>query len=308
MKLGAAARILAPIGVTAFLDEIYEREPLHAPRNAPNAFADVFSMAELENVLVVGAREPARFALVRADGDELPEDAFTVLVPPPRARSAGRSASRVVDMPAVGARVRAGYTLVIKDASGFSPSLSRFCASLGADLECYVQANVYLTPPGGQGLRAHHDTHDTLTLQIDGEKEWTIYDPLIDLPLETQILAGGVPASAIMHARVHLKAGDSLYIPRGFPHEARGTRSRSLHVTFALVPVRGVDVLDALVRVVAEADIELRRTIQPGIPAGEILARFISQCTPEHVERARRLALAELARLQRPSERVFEGL
>jgi hypothetical protein len=300
--------VLAPISLATFFAEIYEREPLHAPREGKHSFDDVFSMSELENVLIVGAREPERFALVRADGDELSLEAFTVLVPPPRPRAATRAAIRVLDARAIAARVKAGYTLVVKDASGFSPSLSRFCAALGADFGCYVQANVYLTPPGGQGLRAHHDTHDTLTLQIDGEKEWTVYDPMVELPLETQVLAGGLPASAIMHARVHLRAGDSLYLPRGFPHEARGTRSRSLHVTFALVPVRAIDVLESLVRVVAASDVELRRAILPDEPAGEILARFISQCTPEHVERARDLAIAEMRSLQRTAESVFEGL
>ncbi len=302
-----AARLLAPVALETFFDEIYEREPLYVPRNGKHSFADIFSMAELENVLIVGARQPQRFALVRADGDELPVEAFTRLVPPPRPRASSRAAMRALDPPAIGHRVEAGYTLVVKDASGLSPTLARFCAELAVDLGCFVLANAYLTPPGAQGLRAHHDTHDTLTLQIDGEKEWTIYDPMIELPLETQILAGGIPASAIMHARVHLRAGDSLYIPRGFPHEARGTRSRSLHVTFALVPVRAIDVLESLVRVVAESDVQLRRAMRPDEPAGEVLARFVSQCTPELVERARALAIAEMESLQRTAEGVFEG-
>jgi len=298
----AAARVLAPVELETFFGEIYEREPLHVPRRGKHSFADVFSTAELENVLIVGAHDPQRFALVRADGDELAVEAFTMLVPPPRPRGTSRGAERVLDARAIGARIKAGYTLVVKDASGFSPTLSRFCEALGADLGCYVQANAYLTPPGGQGLRAHHDTHDTLTLQIEGEKEWTIYDPLIELPLETQNLAGGVPASAIMHARVHLEAGDSLYLPRGFPHEARGARTKSLHVTFALVPVRVVDVLEELVRVAAESDLELRRTLLGGARVEDSVARFIIHCTPDAIEAARARAAAAMQLLQRSRE------
>lgn len=300
--MSAAERVLEPVTTGTFFDEIYEREPLHVPRNGKHSFADIFSSAEVDDVLIVGARDPQRFALVRADGDELPVDAFTALVPPPRPRGTSRGAQRVLDARAIDARVRAGYTLVIKDASAFSPPLARFCAALGADLGCYVQANAYLTPPGGQGLRAHHDTHDTLTLQIEGEKEWTIYDPIVELPLETQNLAGGLPASAIMHARVHLKAGDSLYIPRGFPHEARGQRTRSLHVTFALVPVRAVDLLEELVRVVAESDVELRRTLRGGTQADEVVARFASRCTPEAIEVAGTRATAAMQSLRPVSE------
>src|SRR5208282_5537147 len=134
------------------------------PRNGQHSFTDVFSMAELENVLIVGARQPQRFALVRADGDELPVEAFTRLVPPPRPRAASRAAMPALDPRAIGPRVEAGYTLVVKDASGLSPTLARFCAALSNDLGCFVLANAYLTPPGAQGFRAHHDTHDTLTL------------------------------------------------------------------------------------------------------------------------------------------------
>lgn len=306
--MAAAARVLAPITPEAFFAEIYEREPLHVPRRGKHSFADIFSASELENALIVGARNPQRFALVRADDDELPLEAFTKLVPPPRPRGTSRGAEQALDVHALHARVKAGYTLVVKDASGFSATLARFCDQLGVDLGCYVQANVYLTPPGGQGLRAHHDTHDTLTLQIEGEKQWTIYDPLIELPLETQNLAGGVPASAIMHARVHLEAGDSLYLPRGFPHEARGARTRSLHVTFALVPVRVVDVIEELVRVVAESDLELRRALRDGMRNEDLVEHFIARCTPEAIEAARTRARAAMQRLERSTERLFEGL
>jgi hypothetical protein len=295
----AAVRVLAPISLETFFAEIYEREPLYVPRKGTHSFIDVFSSAELDNVLIVGARNPERFALVRADGDEIASDAFTTLVPPPRPRGTSRGAERVLDVHAINARVKAGYTLVVKDASGFSAPLARFCDALGSDLGCYVQANAYLTPPGGHGLRAHHDTHDTLTLQIEGEKEWTIYDPLIALPLETQHLAGGIPASAIMHARVHLAAGDSLYLPRGFPHEARGQQTRSLHVTFALVPVRAVDVLEELVRVVAESDLELRRALRDGAHDQDLVARFVSKCSPEAIVAARTRALAAMQRSRR---------
>ena len=48
----------------------------------------------------------------------------------------------------------------------------------------FAQPNVYITPPAAQGFQVHHDTHDTSTAQISGEKTWRIYEPIIALPLE----------------------------------------------------------------------------------------------------------------------------
>jgi ribosomal protein L16 Arg81 hydroxylase len=42
--------------------------------------------------------------------------------------------------------------------------------------------------------------------------------------------------------------GDVLYIPRGQFHDARTPEGRSLHVTFAIAPPTGIDVVDLLGR------------------------------------------------------------
>jgi ribosomal protein L16 Arg81 hydroxylase len=42
--------------------------------------------------------------------------------------------------------------------------------------------------------------------------------------------------------------GDVLYIPRGQLHDARTAAERSLHVTFAIAPPTGMDVIEALAR------------------------------------------------------------
>jgi hypothetical protein len=58
-----------------------------------------------------------------------------------------------------------------------------------------------------------------------------------------------------------LRAGETLYVPRGYPHEAAAGGQRSLHVTFALLPLRVIDLVLALVRVAGRSDLALRQAL-----------------------------------------------
>ncbi|CAL9176948.1 unnamed protein product [Musa hybrid cultivar] len=86
-----------------------------------------------------------------------------------------------------------------------------------------VGANLYLTPPGSQGLAHHYDDHCVFVWQLFGQKHWTIsysptsvlprlYEPLSSFPCLESEKGGGL--------QLTLNEGDILYIPRGYPHEA----------------------------------------------------------------------------------------
>jgi hypothetical protein len=51
------ARLLAPIATEQFFAEHFEHEPLHVARNDPAYFADVYSVADVEAALHVGAAQ-----------------------------------------------------------------------------------------------------------------------------------------------------------------------------------------------------------------------------------------------------------
>ena len=87
-----------------------------------------------------------------------------------------------------------------------------------------------LHPARSQGFAVHHDTHDVLVLQVAGEKRWLLYEPLLELPLKHQryspALAHGQPTDDLV-----LRAGDTLYLPRGWLHQAETSTTDSLHLT-----------------------------------------------------------------------------
>jgi hypothetical protein len=99
-----------------------------------------------------------------------------------------------------------------------------------------------LTPANAQAFEAHFDWMDGFVVQIHGEKRWKVYDTLVMQPRpdmrfkpSTSDVAGlGEPLAELL-----LDAGDVLYIPAGFVHQAENkqdekTMTPSLHLTFGM--------------------------------------------------------------------------
>jgi hypothetical protein len=322
-KRPALEFILAPSTTADFFERHFEKLPLHVERNDPGYFTGVYSVADVEDSLIVGAREPENFALVKAGSPEIAEDDFTYERPSVRWRLTGKGPRRWIDARKVVNYFADGYTLIIKDAALFSADLQRFCNHLQRDLMAFAQPNVYITPPAAQGFQVHHDTHDTLTAQIAGEKTWRIYEPLIALPLESQPFHSGTKVEGLkLLDEVRLLPGDTLYIPRGFPHEAKTSATMSLHCTFALAPVRITDVMDLALRIAGDQDVELRHALPPAVLAQEDLAtrlgeffesRLAQTFETPRMQVAVDIALNELFRLTRPNangafEQALEAL
>jgi len=300
----ALAALLDPVGVAAFATEYWERAPLHVARDVPGYFADLFDVADIEEALVAGARDLERFALVRAGAPQAPLDAYVVTNPGIRPRATGKPPTAQVDPRKVLALFEAGYTLVIKDAGLLCARLQRWSNRIQHDLCAYAGANVYFTPPNAQGFEVHHDSHDTLTVQIEGTKTWRIYEPAIELPLESQPLHRETERPPLrLLDEIDLGAGDTLYLPRGYAHDARAGDGRALHVTFALAPVRAIDLLHATLDIAARDDVDLRRALpfgwheEPGFAAAfaaQFEARLGALFGPAATAAAGAVALDEL--------------
>jgi len=255
------ARVLAPTTVPAFFERYFEREPLHAARSDAAYFGDFYGVADIETAVHVGARDAGRFAMTRGgaavEAAELQVERTHI-----RAGYTGKPPINVLDPRAIASRFERGHTLLISDAALFSPRLQALCNQIQRETLIYVQANAYLTPPKEQGFALHHDTHDTLVLQIEGTKQWRVRKPVVALPIESQ---PSTPARAEGDVHVYeLHAGDTLYLPRGYRHECTAGTVRSLHLTLALLPVRAIELAEAALRVAATVDVELRRSLTQG--------------------------------------------
>jgi hypothetical protein len=167
-----------------------------------------------------------------------------------------------VDLPGLFAAFDAGATLVVSHFHEMHPPLMRFCRGLEQVFLHAVQANIYLTPPGAQGFRVHYDTHDVLVLQVSGEKRWRLFpDQPVPRPTRRTPWPGNISASG-EPAVLTLRAGDTLYVPRGVMHDASAQEgdTPSLHVTVGLMDPSFAAVLRLAVDLLEETEPALRET------------------------------------------------
>jgi lysine-specific demethylase/histidyl-hydroxylase NO66 len=288
----ALRRCIGPVEEAAFLDEHWERSPLVVDRDEPGRFDDLLTTEDVERLLESGGLRSPAFRLVRAD-EKLRSRDYLVDVPWRPAAFTG-----MADVARVAEAFDGGATLVVQGLHHWWPALAAFCRSLESSLGHPAQANAYYTPLSAQGLSVHHDTHDVFCLQIAGEKRWLVYEPVWELPLKDQRYdrSMGGPGEPVLD--VTLTPGDTLYLPRGWMHEARTSDADSLHLT---VGVNVYTWLDAFRAALDEcgSDTEFRRS--PDGDADDLLERLAARLQSADVRRRMR---AKFVRTRRP---VLDG-
>ncbi|MDQ3066787.1 MAG: cupin domain-containing protein [Actinomycetota bacterium] len=253
----ALERAVEPFETERFLAEHWERKPLVVPRREEGRFDDLLSARDVERLITETAiREPG-FRLVKAGATV---SGYTTDLPWRPSAFTG-----VVDVRRVLEEFENGATIVLQGLHHHWLPLARYCRHLEAFFGHPVQANAYYTPAGSQGLPVHHDTHEVISLQVAGEKRWLVYEPALELPLKNQRYrsALGAPGEPVLD--VTLRAGDSMYLPRGWLHQALTSSSDSLHITVGVNVRRWVDEarteLDAM-----ESELAFRQTIDAAEP------------------------------------------
>ncbi|MFB6539319.1 cupin domain-containing protein [Streptomyces noursei] len=135
-----------------------------------------------------------------------------------------------------------GASLVLDGVDALHDGVEHLAEAIERCMRTDVQVNLYAawTPKEGFGL--HFDDHDVVVLQLEGAKRWQIHPPTRIDPLRVDVEAPQPPVGEPV-AEVVLRAGDILYLPRGWWHAVTATEGRSLHLTCGLTPTTGADLL-----------------------------------------------------------------
>lgn len=294
-SVAALARCVEPVTVATFLAEYWEERPLVVPRDAAS-FDDLLSEADVERLISSGELRHPAFRLVKA-GERLRLRDYSVDIP--WRPSAFRG---VADAERVAAAFADGATIVVQGLHHWWRPLSRFCRALEDELRQPAQANAYYTPRGSQGLPVHHDTHDVFVLQVAGEKRWLLYEPVLELPLKDQRYSEeehGSPGEPVHD--VTLRAGDTLYVPRGWLHQAVTSASDSLHLTVGLNAYTWSDAFRAALRECA-SELAFRRSVPDDGEGGrELLDLLAERLDPDAV------ALRKTRRLVDTRRPILDG-
>lgn len=228
---GAAAlgRLLGGLPPDQFAREHWGAYPYRAHAGDVR---DLFSSAAVDELISVrGLRTP--FLRIAKNGRTYADREFT---------SGGGVGAAVGDQLSddlIWRHFESGATLVLQGLHRTYEPVLRFTQDLAADLGHPCQVNAYITPPQSTGFSDHYDVHDVFVVQIEGEKQWRIREPVWPLPLRDQPwdlhkdaiaeAAQGEPLDEFV-----MRPGDVLYLPRGYLHSATALGDVSIHLTIGV--------------------------------------------------------------------------
>ncbi|HQV57157.1 MAG TPA: cupin domain-containing protein, partial [Ilumatobacteraceae bacterium] len=183
-----------------------------------------------DHLLRRGARSPG-FRMVRGGSST----SLTKLT-----RSVGfgnRNLTDVVASDKVIDEYRSGATAVLQGLHVSDPHLAKLATNLALALDQPIQVNAYLSPPQTHGLDLHYDYHDVFVVQLDGAKRWRVWDPIArtvnpSKSRPTAKLTLDELGSPVIDTII--RAGDTMYVPRGAPHAAETVDQHSVHLTVGM--------------------------------------------------------------------------
>jgi ribosomal protein L16 Arg81 hydroxylase len=228
-------KLIFPVKLSLFNKEYFEKKPLLISRKAPDYFKELLTIDDIHGYL---KRNDILYPAIRLfkNGSELPQTDYLIKLPFVN--------DKIVDNDKLFDSFNKGATIVINTLHEVIPSLTALCKELENNFNFKLGTNAYLTPTSSQGFAAHYDGHDVFILQVYGKKKWSVYESPVYQPanpLEIRKLKPDEPT-----IKFELTAGDTLYIPRGFVHEAFTTESESLHITLGLMIYSWIDLLHIL--------------------------------------------------------------
>jgi ribosomal protein L16 Arg81 hydroxylase len=281
-------QLLHPFAEEAFFLEYWQREPLLITRNAPEHYRGLFSVSDVEAIVGYRQLQYSQLKVARAAEDARASQAYYV------------DSASTADTNKLFHSYDRGESIVLNFLQSYWEPAARLCAAFEQRLRFPVGVNAYVTPRNACGFPPHFDAHEAFILQAHGVKHWKIHRRWESSPgdgLDEQLVPRERLDDPIREFDLH--AGDLLYIPAGFVHEASTQGSSSIHVT---VGVRAYTLLDLLKEAIAlegreSADLNL------SLPLGFLEQSTVLGETAARLERAL-AGIASPERLAGASDRL----
>ena len=167
---------------------------------------------------------------------------------------------------------QAGASLVLSHVDHQVPELADLVWAIQQELgHSAAHANIYCSWPSQQGFHKHFDSHEVFVMQIEGQKEWFVFEDTHKYPFREENSDAYTPPNGKPYIHHVLNPGDLLYIPRGHWHYAIAREQPSLHVTLGVRCFTGRDALTWLFKKLQAAlheDESLRQNL-PLMPHGQ---------------------------------------
>jgi ribosomal protein L16 Arg81 hydroxylase len=247
--------LLRPFEVALFRRDYWEKLPCTVSRRRPDYYSQLFSIADLDSLITLTSHtsSPNKIRLVKTHQNKIVTKAIPI------------TADGIANLYSVyRSYYDEGYTITIDRLELRWKPISALCKNLENTLHHPTAANLYFTPLNAQGFLPHFDTHDVFILQLEGSKTWRIYDSPILLPLGDTTSDVPVDSLGPPTKTITLDAGDLLYLPRGFVHDALTSDQPSMHLTLGVHVFRWADLIAEAVVSVSRCDARFRKALPLG--------------------------------------------
>lgn len=250
MTTSPLGRLIAPVSVSTFLNEYFEKKPLLVRGASPTRFEGYVTSRDVDRcVTTLGMHHPELSLVDNTRTLDAAEYTFP---------------SGMIDVARFYKLFSEGATIIAPNLERKHMPLAELCRGLECELSTRFQANIYLTPPNSQGFRTHYDTHDVIVLQVEGSKHWMLYDTPVELPFRGQDYHPKHTPAGPVSEEFDLNPGDVLYLPRGVMHDARAMTGSSLHITLGLMFTSWTDLLVEALGAVGLSDPRFRASLPVG--------------------------------------------
>ena len=298
------SRLLGSCAWDTFVHNYWQKQWLHVQRQQRDFFSSLVTMADVDELIAT-----------HGGGSDFPISVIGSHVGHQVAKELRSSDHAHWTPDRVYERLLTGATIRLGNMAHYLPAIRRLAAAFETALNTDVNINLYLTPRNARAFNRHFDNHDVFVAQVAGSKQWTIFSPPQDLPIEVvhkgrlswqrrQLPVEGStrparPATTFSQDLV-LQAGDLLYVPRGYVHQVCTTIDEaSLHLTVATPVVTWYEVVvHALIDASAKS-----RALREALPVG-----FATDPTSLGAARTRVEEIVDAARTSLSSHAVAESL
>lgn len=231
--------LIAPIGAEDFFKSYFGKKSLHIPGPA-DKFSGLFDWVDVNRIINTANVWNANTFKLVLDNESVPPAEF---IP-----------QGILDVKKVSHYIEKGASVVLSGMETYSEGSAALAASLQSAIGGYAQCNLYCSFKQHPGFLPHFDLMDVFVFQIDGEKDWDIFETQFENPM----LKPGCHQMSFtreQHAEkkgplekhLTMKPGDVLYIPKGKYHAAIASSDHSLHLTFGMEPPRALDFVETIV-------------------------------------------------------------
>jgi Cupin superfamily protein len=200
----------------------------------------LLTVADLDDLLRSGA---ARLPYVRItkDGDPLHPMNYTKLL-----RVQGEYSADAVVPEQVLALFRTGATVTWNTINDLHTGMRGLTTMLSEKFSTKCDAVAFLTPPGTERFRPHHDPVDVFVVHLHGRKQWQVWPVAEVRKWDAAQFTREQLGEPLLTAT--LEPGDVMYMPYGTPHVAMAEESMSLHLSVVVRPRMWRDLLQEVVQ------------------------------------------------------------